>query len=42
MGKRLAFENGEPVDACNHDVIDAEGANPVCWKCGEINPEDDA
>lgn len=41
-GKKLTFENGDVRDACDHDVVDRPGANPVCRKCGEIDPEGDA
>lgn len=38
--KELMFQNGEPRDACSHDVLDQPGqANPVCRKCGEVNPD---
>jgi hypothetical protein len=36
------FDNGEPRDACKHDIIDATGANPVCRLCGEVfTPDED-
>lgn len=40
-GKQIEFDNGEPRDHCTHEgtILDRPGANPVCWQCGEVNPE---
>lgn len=42
--KELVFKNGQPRDAdeCRHTVINRPGqATPVCWTCGQVNPNDD-